>query len=209
MSSSRATIESPPLPPSTKPPSKNTDVAMNDETDELSRAVAVLIGNIGKLKDIAAQAQPGTARALETRKLIGEMARDLRRHRKEMEKKLRRHPYPEDQRRIAIEQIELIRAAEIEAAGEPMTAPKMTIENLYEVYAHLQGQIAATTNLAAALAALHPDKQTIERVIQFTATSNGYQQAGGSPGAERAYEAGMEYAMGVFRAALAGLAVRC
>jgi hypothetical protein len=180
---------------------------MNDETDELSRAVAVLIGNMRKLKDIAAQAQPGTARALQARKAIDEMARDLRRHRKKMEKKLRQHPWPEDQRRIAIEQIELIRVAEMEADGELMTtAPKMTIENLYLVYAHLQGQIAATTNLAAALAALHPDKQTIERVIQFTATSNGHQQAGGSPAAEEAYASGMEHAMSVFRAALAGLA---
>jgi hypothetical protein len=181
---------------------------MNDETDELSRAVAVLIGNMRKLKDIAAQAQPGTARALETKKLIREMARKLRSCRKELEKKLHGYSWPEDQRRIAIEQIELIRAAEMEADGEILTTPKMTIEDLYDLYGHLQGQIAATTNLAAALAALHPDKQTIERVIQFTATSNGYQQAGGLSAAEKAYAAGMEHAMGVFRAALAGLAVR-
>ena len=89
-----------------------------------------------------------------------------------------------------------------------ITVPKMTIEDLYELYGHLQGQIAATTNLDAALAALHPDKQTIERVIQFAATSNGHQQAGGSSAAEKAYAAGMEHAMAVFRGALAGLAVR-
>jgi hypothetical protein len=88
------------------------------------------------------------------------------------------------------------------------TVPKMTVEDLCDLYGHLQGQIAATTNVAAALAALHPDKQTIERVIQFTATGNGYQQAGGSSAAEKAYVAGMQHAMAVFRAALAGLAVR-
>jgi hypothetical protein len=56
-----------------------------------------------------------------------------------------------------------------------VAAPKMTIEDLYDLYGHLQGQIAATTNLAAATS-LHPDKETIERVIQFTASSNGYQR---------------------------------
>jgi len=82
----------------------------------------------------------------------------------------------------------------------------MTIEDLYELYGHLQGQIAATTNLAAAIAALHPDRQTIERLMLATAASDGYQRKGGATAAEKAYAAGMKHAMGVFRAALAGLA---
>jgi hypothetical protein len=85
------------------------------------------------------------------------------------------------------------------------TEPKMTTEDLYELYGHLQGQIAATTNVAAAIAALHPDRQTIERIIRATATSKGYQKGGGSSAAEKAYAAGLEHAMGVFRAALAGV----
>jgi hypothetical protein len=81
----------------------------------------------------------------------------------------------------------------------------MTIEDLYETYGHLQGQIAATTNLCAAIAALYPDRQIIERIIAATSTSDGYQRAGGTTRAEQAYAAGMNHAMGVFRAALGGV----
>jgi hypothetical protein len=103
------------------------------------------------------------------------MARKLRSCRKELEKKLNGYPWPEDQRRTAIEQIELIRIAETEADGELVTiTPKMTIEDLYDLYGHLQGQIAATTNLVAAIAALHTDRETIERIIRATEVSNGY-----------------------------------
>jgi hypothetical protein len=82
----------------------------------------------------------------------------------------------------------------------------MTIDDLYELYGHLQGQIAATTNLAAAVVATHPHRQTIERIIEFTAASEGYRREGGSSRAEKAYAAGMERAIAVFRAALAGVA---
>jgi hypothetical protein len=97
-------------------------MVMIDETDELARAITELIGNMRKVKDAVRAAQPGSARALETRQLIDEMARELRRHRKSLERRLRRHPWPEDQRRIAIEQISLIRLAEAEVDG---TAPEV------------------------------------------------------------------------------------
>jgi hypothetical protein len=86
-----------------------------------------------------------------------------------------------------------------------MRTQKMTIDDLYELYGHLQGQLAAATNLAAAVAALHPDRQTIERVIESTAASKGYHREGGSSAAEQAYPAGMESAIAVFRGALAGM----
>ena len=85
------------------------------------------------------------------------------------------------------------------------SVPKMTMDALYELYGHLQGQIAATTNVAAAIAALHPNRQIIERLIQATASSDGYQRTGGTSAAEKAYAAGMEHAMAVFRAALGGV----
>jgi hypothetical protein len=80
----------------------------------------------------------------------------------------------------------------------------VTLEELYELYRHLQGQIAATTSLAAALAALHPDRRTIERVIEATAVSKGYPEPG-SLATEQAYAAGMRHALAAFRAAIEGM----
>jgi hypothetical protein len=84
--------------------------------------------------------------------------------------------------------------------------PTPTLDDLYDSYAHLAGQLAAVTNLAAALAALHPEhEQTIERILEATSGSKGYQRAGGSTSAEQAYAEGVDHAMSVFRAALAGM----
>jgi hypothetical protein len=85
-----------------------------------------------------------------------------------------------------------------------MTTP--TIDELHIAYAHLAGQLAVTTNLAAALVALHPEhRQTAERVLSATAASGGYKQAGGSVAAEAAYADGVQHALNVFRAAMAGM----
>jgi len=91
------------------------------------------------------------------------------------------------------------------AATRENRMPKPTIEDLYELYGHLQGQIAATTNLAAALAAFHPDRQAIEQVIAATAASKGYERQGGASAAEHSYAGGMAHALAVFRAALGGI----
>lgn len=81
-----------------------------------------------------------------------------------------------------------------------------TIDELHMAYAHLAGQLAITTNLAAALVALHPEhRQTLERVIAATEASGGYKQAGSSVAAERAYAEGVKHAVSVFRAAMAGI----
>src|ERR1700758_4782148 len=57
-----------------------------------------------------------------------------------------------------------------------MPAQNVTPEDLYVCYGHLQGQLAAVTTIAAALAALHPDKATIEPVVRMTETSEGFQR---------------------------------
>jgi hypothetical protein len=81
-----------------------------------------------------------------------------------------------------------------------------TMDELYIAYAHVAGQLAVTTNLAAALAALHPEHhETLERVIAATEASGGYKRAGGSAAAEEAYAEGVEHAVSVFRAAMAGM----
>jgi hypothetical protein len=81
-----------------------------------------------------------------------------------------------------------------------------TIDELYVAYAQLAGQLAVTTNLAAALAALHSERhQTLERVIAATEASGGYKRAGGSAAAEDAYAEGVQHAVSVFRAAMAGM----
>ena len=66
--------------------------------------------------------------------------------------------------------------------------PAPTIDDLYTANAHLAGQLAATTNLVAALAALHPeDRETFERVvIRHRGATHGYTQAG-SATAESTY----------------------
>jgi len=81
-----------------------------------------------------------------------------------------------------------------------------TIDELHMAYAHLAGQLAITTNLAAALVALHPEhRQIVERVMAATEASGGYKQAGGSAAAEAAYAEGVQHAAAVFRAAMAGM----
>jgi len=81
-----------------------------------------------------------------------------------------------------------------------------TIDELHMAYAHLAGQLAITTNLAAALVALHPEhRQVVERVMAATEASGGYKQAGGSVAAENAYAQGVQHAARVFRAAMAGM----
>lgn len=95
---------------------------MSEETDELVRAVTELIGNIRTAKNVAAIARPGGPRAKETKKLIGEMSRALRRHRKKLEKSLKCEDCTEDQRRLTMEHIQLIILAEAEVDG---TAPTM------------------------------------------------------------------------------------
>ena len=81
-----------------------------------------------------------------------------------------------------------------------------TIDELYVSYAHLAGQLAVATNLAAALAALHPEHhQTLERVLAATEASNGYKQRNGSAAAEQAYAEGVQHAASVFQAAMAGM----
>jgi hypothetical protein len=87
---------------------------MSEETDELVRSVTELIGNIRNLKNVAAIARPGGPRAKETKKLIDDMARQLRRYRKKLETVLRQHECTEDQRRLATEHIQLIMLAEAE-----------------------------------------------------------------------------------------------
>jgi hypothetical protein len=85
-----------------------------------------------------------------------------------------------------------------------MTTP--TIDELHIAYAHLAGQLAITTNLAAALVALHPEhRQILERVVAATEASGGYKQAGGSEAAEEAYAEAVRHAVSVFRAAMAGM----
>jgi hypothetical protein len=81
---------------------------------------------------------------------------------------------------------------------------KMTIEELYDTYGHLQGQVSVAINMCAAMAALHPSRETIERIVNFTATSTDSRRSGSS--AEQAYAAGMASAIAVIRAALAGIA---
>lgn len=88
---------------------------MSEDTDDLVRAVTELIGNIRRVKNVAAMARPGGPRSKETKKLIGEMSRALRRHRKKLEASLLRHDCTEDQRRLATEHIQLILLAEAEA----------------------------------------------------------------------------------------------
>ena len=81
-----------------------------------------------------------------------------------------------------------------------------TIDELYIAYAHVAGQLAVTTNLAAALAALHPEhRETLERVMAATEASDGYKQGNGSAAAQEAYAEGVEHAVSVFRAAMAGM----
>jgi hypothetical protein len=79
----------------------------------------------------------------------------------------------------------------------------MKIEDLYVVYGALQGQVAAITNVCAALAAKHLDKELLERVLTTTQQSEGYKRDGGK--AEEGYAIGMAHACAVFRAAMAGL----
>jgi len=93
---------------------------MTQETDELVRAVTELIGNIRRLKNVAAIARPGGPRAKETKKLLDDMARRLRRYRKKVETDLQQHECTEAQRRLAAEHIQLIMLAEAEVNG---TAP--------------------------------------------------------------------------------------
>lgn len=81
-----------------------------------------------------------------------------------------------------------------------------TIDELHIAYAHLAGQVALTTNLAAALVALHPEhRQMLERVIAATEASDGHKRAGGSAAAEATYVEGVQHAANVFRAAMAGM----
>jgi hypothetical protein len=81
-----------------------------------------------------------------------------------------------------------------------------TIDDLYIAYAHLAGQLAATTNLAAALAAVHPmDRETFERVMAATAASDGYKRERGSAAAEGAYAEDVKHAISVVRAAMAAM----
>lgn len=81
-----------------------------------------------------------------------------------------------------------------------------TIDELYIAYAHLAGQIAATTNLAAALVALHPEcRQTLERIMAATEASDGHKRAGGSVAAEKMYAEGVQHTVSIFRAAMAGM----
>jgi hypothetical protein len=93
---------------------------VNDETAELIRAVTELIGNIRSLKNVAAVARPGGPRAKETKKIIADMARQLRRYRRKLEAGLREDECTEEQRRLATEHIQLIMLAEAEVNG---TAP--------------------------------------------------------------------------------------
>jgi hypothetical protein len=87
-----------------------------------------------------------------------------------------------------------------------MSSPKLTLEDLYVCYGHLQGQVAAVNTIAAALAALHPDKATIERVLHMTESSDGFQRDEAPAAGQDAYREGMAYAIRVFRAAMAGMA---
>lgn len=81
-----------------------------------------------------------------------------------------------------------------------------TTDDLLITYAHIAGQLAVATNVAAALAALHPEhRQVLERVMATTAASDGYKRAGGSAVAEEAYSQGVQHAISVFRAAIAGM----
>lgn len=93
---------------------------MSEQTDELVRAVTELIGNIRRLKNVAAVARPGGTRAKETKKLLDDIARRLRRYRKKVEAGLRDHDCTEAQRRLAAEHVQLIMLAEAEVDG---TAP--------------------------------------------------------------------------------------
>ena len=93
---------------------------MTQETDELVRAVTELIGNIRRLKNVAAIARPGGPRAKETKKLLDDMARRLWRYRKKVETDLQQHECTEARRRLAAEHIQLIMLAEAEVNG---TAP--------------------------------------------------------------------------------------
>ncbi len=95
---------------------------MSEETDDLVRAVTELIGNIRRVKNVAAMARPGGPRSKETKKLIGEMSRALRRHRKKLETSLLRHDCTENQRRLATEHIQLIMLAEAEVESESAEA---------------------------------------------------------------------------------------
>jgi hypothetical protein len=79
----------------------------------------------------------------------------------------------------------------------------MKIEDLYDLYGHLQGQVSVAINVSAAIAALHPSRETIERIIHWTAASTDSRR-GGTP-AEQDYAAGMDSAIAVLRAALAGV----
>ena len=58
-----------------------------------------------------------STRPPETKKLIGEMSRALRRHRKKLEGSLKREDCTEDQRRITTAHIQLIMLAEAEVDG--------------------------------------------------------------------------------------------
>jgi len=82
----------------------------------------------------------------------------------------------------------------------------MATPTIDDLYAHLAGQLAIATNLAAALAALHPEhRQTLERVIAATEASGGCKQPGGSATAEEAYAEGVQHAARVFRAGMVGM----
>jgi hypothetical protein len=79
----------------------------------------------------------------------------------------------------------------------------MKVEDLYDLYGHLQGQVSVAINVSAAIAALHPGRQTIENIIGATAESTDPRRRGNS--AEQAYAAGIDSAVAVFRAALKGM----
>lgn len=79
----------------------------------------------------------------------------------------------------------------------------MTIDELYKVYGRLQGQVAAAVNVCAMMAALHPARESIERILEATATSANSRREGTA--SEQAYAAGVESTIEVFRAALAGV----
>jgi len=82
----------------------------------------------------------------------------------------------------------------------------LTIDDMYVAYAHLAGQVTVATNLAAALAALHPEhRRKLDQVMAMTLDSDEYKHPGSTAEAQAAYADGMRFAVSVFRAAMAGM----
>jgi hypothetical protein len=86
------------------------------EHAEILREFTKLIGNIQSIKQIARR-EPPDRHSVAAKEFIADMVRELKRLRKKLEKQLRDHPWPEDQRAIANEQIAVVKLAEAEADG--------------------------------------------------------------------------------------------